>query len=125
MWRYLLLKGYALVVGVGLLVVSLISLLPSPPSPLRLELPENLMHIGTGFLFIGGSLLFHGANHLRGFLVGMGLLLVVGKALLIAMNWSDADYHRTVIAVICLVAGLGSVIVAALAGNVASPSRED
>ena len=129
MWRYRLLKVYPLVVGVVFFVLGVAGLSPSPPSPLYLSLPENLLHLGTGCIFFGGALLVDGPKQLRNFILGMGMLLIFGKVLIVLASWADKGFHppvhTTVAEVICLVLGLGSLLVAAFAGSVASPTGED
>ena len=115
MWRSRLLKGYALSVGAGLLVLGLVGFSPLRPNPVA---PENVLHIGTGLLFLGGVLLLNDLGNLRSFMVSMGLLLVLGKALIVGARWFDLGLiYLPLVGVICLVAGVGTLLVALFMGS--------
>ncbi len=114
MSRYRLLKGYALAAGLGLIVLGLLGLTPPPPS---LSAAENVLHIGTGSLFLASALLLNRPNQLRSFLFGMGILLVLAKAVIVAARWPDLGLHIPLIGVICLVVGVGSLLMTALMGR--------
>ncbi len=115
-----MLKGYALAVGVGLFVLGLLGLAPAPPD---LDLPENMLHLGLGSLFVGGGLLVNSLNQLRGFVGGMGGLLLLGKAVIVGTRWVDLGLHIPPVAVVCLVVGVASVFVAAFVG-IGTPSED-
>lgn len=115
MWRSRLLKGYTLLVGAGLFVLGLVGFSPLLPT---LEAPENLLHVATGSLFIGGALLLDDLGHLRSFMGGMGLLLVLGKAIIVGARWFDLGlFHLPLVGVICLVAGVCTLLVALFVGS--------
>jgi len=76
-----LLKGYALVTGVGLFVLGMVGLLGlasyffiPPPT----EVSENVLHIGSGLIFIGAWWFIDEPGSMRTFVGGMGLMLVIG-----------------------------------------------
>ncbi len=117
MRRYYLLKGYALTVGAGIFVLGLLGFMPSPPSPLSLSLPENLLHLGAGSLFGASALLLDDPYQLRGVVFGLGILLVFSKVLIVIARWPDAGFHMPVVGVICFVSGVGSLLVAAFVGT--------
>ncbi len=118
MRRHRLLKNYALAVGLGLVVVGLVGVVPSPPSPLVPNYPENLLHIGTGLLFVAaGRLVADNLQQLRAFLFGMGILLVLAKVVITAARWPNLGLEITMVGGICLVAGVGSMLIAALGGR--------
>jgi len=64
MWPYYLLKGYALVVGVALLILGVLEATSLPPNP---EHPEYVLHLGAGALFVIGGWIFDERTHLRSF----------------------------------------------------------
>lgn len=109
--RYYLLRGYTALAGLGLFVLGLLGLTPPPPS---LSTAENLLHIGTGSLFLAGVLLLNGPNQLRGFLFGMGILLVLAKVVIVAARWPALGLHIPLVGVVCLVVGVSSLIIASL-----------
>ena len=118
MRRYRLLKNYALAVGLGLFVVGLVGFAPSPPSPLAPDYPENLLHIATGLFFMAASRwIVDDLPQLRAFLFGMGTLLVVAKAIIVVVRWPQLGFEITLVGAICLVAGVGSLLIAALVGR--------
>lgn len=108
-----MLRGYSLVVGAGLLVLGLVGLSPFPPSP---PLPENILHLGTGGIFIGAGLAMDEPAHLRGFVGGMGVLLVLGKAVIVGAHLIDHDFQVPLVGVVCAVVGTSSLLVAAFVG---------
>ncbi len=123
MGRYRLLKGYALATGAGLFVLGLLGLAPLPLSPFPMLIPEGLLHLGAGSLFVGGALAVHGLDYLRGFVGGMGGLLVGGKVILVGARWSELGLHLPLVGAICLLAGVGSLLVAAFV-SVGTPPED-
>ncbi len=111
MTRYYLLRGYTTLVGLGLFVLGLLGLTPPPPS---LSAAENLLHIGTGSLFLAGALLLNRPTQLRSFVLGMGILLVLAKVVIVAARWPSLGLYIPLVGVVCLVIGVGSLIIASL-----------
>lgn len=122
MWRVYLLRGYALAVGMGLFGLGLVGLSPLPPNMIT---PENIMHLGVGLLYVCGVWLIGAAfDLLRAFVGGMGLLLVLGKGVIIAARWADLSFlHLPAVGVVCLLAGLTALILALFVG-IGAPSRD-
>ena len=94
-WRYYFLKGYTLVVGVGLFVLGVVGLLGlttyffiTPPK----EFAENFLHIGTGLVFICGWWLMDERGTSRTFLGGMGILLVIAKVVIMGGRSMDLGF---------------------------------
>ena len=124
-WRYYFLKGYTLVVGVGLLVLGVVGLLGlssylfiPPPT----EVAENILHIGTGLLFIGGWWLMDERGTARTFLGGMGLLLVIGKMVIFGGRTIDLGYFTIqFVGIVCIVVGVFSLLVAMFIGPYDTP----
>ncbi len=74
---------------------------------------ENLMHLIVGLLF--GFLGFSSAEAsiLRAFVGGMGVLLLLGKAVLVGANlWGGESVFAGATEVVCVVASLGSILAA-------------
>lgn len=119
MWRRLL-RAYVLTVGVSLVVLGLAGF---ASVPFNLTVPENVFHLGVGLtLFAGGLLLRDDPHHLRDFLGGMGLLLVLGKGTIVTARWmSEGSFHLPVVGVVCLVAGLFSLLLALFVGKASPP----
>lgn len=119
MWRRLL-RAYVLTVGVSLVVLGLAGF---ASVPFNLTAPENVFHLGVGLtLFAGGLLLRDDPHHLRDFLGGMGLLLVLGKGTIVTARWmSEGSFHLPVVGVVCLVAGLFSLLLALFVGKASPP----
>ncbi len=116
MWRFYLLKGYALVIGVGLIVLGMADLLgltsyffiPQPAEP-----AENALHIGTGLLFIGGWWSLDELGSMRAFVGGMGLLQVIGKIVIVGGRTIDLGFFSIhFVGVVCLVVGVCSLLIA-------------
>ncbi len=114
MRRYYLLKGYTLVVGVGLLVLGLVGFVPA--LPLGPSPPHNLLHLGVGSLFVVAGFVFSSLRELRVFVGGMGAMLVLGKVILVLALWTDLGLHMPLVGIVCLIAGVGSMLAAALVG---------
>ncbi len=103
-----------MLVGLGLFVLGLLGITTAPPS---LSAAENLLHLGSGSLFIAGAALLDRPNQLRGFLFGLGMLLVLAKALMVVARGATLGLHIPLVAIICLVAGVGSLLIAPLVGR--------
>ena len=120
-WRYYFLKSYTLVVGVGLFVLGVVGLLGlttyffiPPPK----EFAENFLHIGTGLVFICGWWLSDERNTLRTVLGSMGLLLVIGKIVIVGVRTIDLGFFTIhFVGVVCLVVGVISLLVALCIGR--------
>ncbi len=120
-WQSYFLKGYTLVVGVGLFVLGLVGSLGlasyffiPPPS----EIAENVLHIGTGLIFIFAWWLMDELSTIRTFLGSMGALLVLGKILIVGgrtytLGFLTIDF----VGVVCLVVGISSLLVALFVGR--------
>ncbi len=121
--RYRLLTGYTLAVGVGLFMLGLFGMAPSPPSPLNPTFPENLLHISAGLLFVGGVLVTDRLEQLRVFVRGLGGLLVLSKVIILSVRWAEPGVHLHVplVGVVCLVAGVGSVLITAFVSTETPP----
>lgn len=120
-WRIYLLRAYALAVGLGLFVFGLAGF---TPSPLSSTAPENALHLGVGLIFFCGGLLVGERDPLRSFLGGMGLLLLVGKGTIVVTRWVDEGFfHLPQVGIVCLVAGVTSLLLAAFAG-IGTPSKD-
>ncbi len=117
MRRYRLLRNYALAAGLGLFVVGLVGIMPSPPTPLAPDSPVNLLHIGAGLLFGAGVWVSNDLSQLRTFVFGMGTLLVLGKLIIGASHWPHLGPDTALVEIICFVVGVGSVLIAALIGR--------
>ena len=116
--RYYLARGYALSVGLGLFVLGLLGFTPAPPS---FSIAENLLHIGTGSLFVAGAALLNKPNELQGFLFGMGILLVLATVLTVAARWPTLGLSLRLVWVNCLMVGVGSLLMATFAGTAEHP----
>ena len=116
-----MLKGYAMLVGVGLIVLALLGLASDPPSPLNLSFPENLLHIGAGSLFVSHALVRTSLDHQRGFMIGMGALLVLAKVVIVLVRWPSLGFSITLFGAVCLVAGVGSLLLALFVGSETHP----
>ena len=115
---YYILRGYAVAVGVGFIALSLAGFFG--PSDLNLfSPPENVLHLGSGCLFLGGVWVADTVSQLRGVVGSMGVLLVVGKAAIVVERWAyeGLDYYIPPVGVVCCAVGVGSILVAALAGR--------
>ena len=121
MWRYYFLKGYTLVVGVGLFGMGMVGLLGltsyffiPPPE----EFAENFLHIGTGLVFICGWWLMDERGTSRTFLGGMGILLVIAKVVIMGGRSMDLGFITVhFVGVVCLVVGVSSLLVALFIGR--------
>jgi hypothetical protein len=114
-WRYYLLKGYALVVGAGILVLGLLGASPVPPHPPHLE---YVLHIGAGALFMAGGWLLDDFGHLRGFVGAMGALRVVAKVGIVGVrSIGVAPIFLPGVGYVCLVIGACSLLVALFIGR--------
>lgn len=116
-----MLRAYALLIGAGLIVLGLTGFSVVPPDVLTF--PENALHLAVGLIFCSGVLLLGtDAGKLRGFVGGMGGLLLLGKGTIIATRWASVgEFHLGLFGIICLVAGATSLIVAALTGGSDEP----
>ncbi len=126
MRRYHLLKVYAILAGMGLFVLGLVRIAPSPPSPINPTFPENLLHIGSGLLFVAGVLVSRTLEQLRGFVLGLGALLLLSKAIILPVRWADSGlfpHGVPLIGVVCLVVGVGSLLTTALVRPGTPPRR--
>jgi hypothetical protein len=106
------------VVGVGLFVLGLAGLSPFPPSS---PFTENLLHLGTGSLYVGGGLLVDDLPHLRAFVGGMGVLLVLGKLVIVGGRWLEESFQVPLVGVVCAIVGISSLLVAAFVGGESPP----
>ncbi len=109
-----MLKGYTLVVGVGILTLGLLGASPLPPHPVH---PEYALHIGAGVLYVAGGWFLEDFAHLRSFVGGLGALLIIGKVVIIGSR--SIGLHLTFIpgiGYICLVIGVCSVLLALFIG---------
>ena len=122
--RFYLLKGYALVIGVGLIVLGMLGLLGLTSLffiPQPAEFAENILHIGTGLVFIGAWWWIDELGYMRAFLGSMGLLLVLSKIVIvggrtISLGFLSIDF----VGVVCLVVGVCSLLVALFVGRASS-----
>ncbi len=76
--------------------------------------PENLMHLLIGLLFayIGFSSRMDD-DSARVFVGGMGVLLLLGKGVFVALNlWGGQSLFGTVTEVVCVVLGVSSILAA-------------
>ncbi len=121
MWRLHLLKGYALVTGVVLIVLGVFGVLGRTSFffiPQPAEFADHVLHIGTGLIFIGAWWLIDELANMRAFLGGMGLLLVISKIVIvggrtISLGFLSIDF----IGVVCLVVGVCSLLIALVIGR--------
>lgn len=122
MWRVYLLRGYAVVLGVGLFVLGVVGLWSNSPN---LAAPESLLHIGGGLLFFFGGLLLAGFRILRFFVGGMGLLEVFGKVFIVGMHSFDLGFiDLPLVGVVCMIAGLSALLMS-LCVSIGTPPRDD
>ncbi len=118
MQRTYLLRAYALLIGAGLLILGLTGFTFARPN---MPSPENLLHLGVGLLFFAGGTLLEDLRLLRSFLGGMGVVLLLGKATIVSTRWFDQGvFELPLVGVVCLVAGLTSLLLALFTGSGAS-----
>ena len=111
-------RTYARVAGSALILVGLVGLtslaglffLP------RLNLVESFFHVSVGLMFVYVGFLHRDAEVLRTVVGGLGVLLVVGKAVVIGTGLLFGDAHDffSPIEVVCVMVGIGSILSAAL-----------
>lgn len=110
-------RTYARVVGSVLVLVGLVGLtslagllfLPT------LNLVESFFHVSLGLMFVYVGSLHRDAEVIRFVVRGLGVLLIMGKAVVIGTGLLLGDRHNLFhpIEVVCVVVGIGSVLVAA------------
>ena len=84
--------------------------------------PENLMHVIVGLLYAYFG--FWRTDHVtsRDFVGGMGVLLLLGKAVLIGGNlWGARSFLGTVTEGLCVVLGVSSILAAWLLPDAEGP----
>ncbi len=120
-WRFSLLKGYALIIGVGLFVLGVVGVLSLTSFffiPKPAEFAENMLHIGTGLIFIGAWWFIDEMGSMRTFVGGMGLILVIGKMTIVGGRTIDLGFLTFhFVGVVCLVVGLCSLLIALFIGR--------
>lgn len=117
MRRVYLLRAYALGVGFVLLTLGLVGFTSLPHSTAS----ESVLHLGIALLFFCGGLLLRDLGTLRTFLGGMGVLLLVGKGIIVSTRWFDEGFlHLPLVGIVCLVAGATSLLIALFVGGGAS-----
>ena len=120
-WRFYLLKGYALMIGVGLLVLGMVGVLGLASYffiPQPAEFAENVLHIGTGLIFIGAWWAIDELRNMRIFVGGMGLLLVIGKIVIVGGRTISLGFLSIhFVGVVCLVVGVCSLLIALFIGR--------
>lgn len=110
-------RTYARVVGSVLVLVGLVGLtslaglifLP------KLNLVESFFHVSVGLMFVYVGFLHRDADVLRSVVGGLGVLLILGKAVVIGTGLLFEDEHDFLspVEVVCVVVGIGSVLTAA------------
>ncbi len=117
MRRVYLLRAYALGVGLVLFVLGLVGFTSLP----HMTTSESVLHLGVGLLFFCGGLLMRDLGMLRTFLGGMGVLLLLGKVIIVSTRWFDEGFlHLPLVGIVCLVAGVTSLLIALFVGGDAS-----
>ena len=111
-------RTYARVAGSVLVLVGLVGLtslgglffLPS------LNLAESFFHVSVGLMFVYVGFLHWDAEALRSVVGGLGVLLIVSKAVVIGTGLLFGEEHDlfSPTEVICVVVGLGSILAATL-----------
>lgn len=82
----------------------------------RLNLVESFFHISVGLIFVYVGFLHRDAEVLRSVVGGLGVLLIVSKAVVIGTGLLFGDEHDffSPIEVVCVVLGIGSILAATL-----------
>ena len=111
-------RTYARVAGSVLVLFGLVGLtslaglffLPT------LNLAESFFHVSVGLMFVYVGFLHRDEEVLRSVVGGLGVLLIVSKAVVIGTGLLFGDEHDffSPIEVVCLVVGIGSILAAAL-----------
>lgn len=110
-------RTYARLAGTVLILVGLVGItslagyffLP------KLNLAESFFHVSVGLLFVYVGFLHRDAEVLRSVVGGLGVLLLVSKAVIVGTGLLFGNDHDlfSPIEVVCVVVGLGSVLAAA------------
>ena len=82
----------------------------------KLNLVESFFHVSVGLMFVYVGFLHRDAEVLRSVVGGLGVLMTLGKAVIIGTSLLFGDEHDLFhpLEVICVVVGIGSILAAAL-----------
>ena len=102
-------RVYAAIVGILLLLVALLRI----TGPIPTAFPADLFHASVGAFFALLGFLQRDAEALRQVIGGMGVLLVIGKGIIlfILLAWGEAPFHGP-IEITCFIAGVLSILAA-------------
>ncbi len=80
----------------------------------KLNLAESFFHVSVGLMFVYAGFLNRDAAVLRSVVGGLGMLMLVGKAIVIGAGLLFGGGHDLFhpLEVVCLVVGIGSVLAA-------------
>ncbi len=100
---------YAAIVGILLLLMALLGITGLIPT----AFPADLFHASAGAFFAYLGFLQRDAQVVRQVVGGMGVLLVIGKGIIlfIPLVWGQAPFHGP-IEITCFVAGVLSILAA-------------
>ncbi len=110
------LRRYAQITAAVFIVLSLVGFLSAVfdlSGIFGLDVPVNVMHLFVGLIYGYVGFWANETAAVRTLMGGMGLLLLLGKGLLIAGDlWSGHNAFSSVTEVVCLVVGLTSILAA-------------